>query len=209
MPIYTTWSDRGAKWGIWKIEESANELRDMLKSDIPYDEELACLRAESRKLEYLAVRVLIALLCGSEKKVGHTPSGKPFLCDENCHITISHTRSYVAVGLHPCLLVGIDIETISERVGNVRSRFLREDERAVGALHLLLHWCAKETMYKLLDSSGVDFLHHLHVVPFHLEKEGAFIGDETYTDEPKQYSLRYKLFPEFVCVWSVDENDTA
>ena len=60
MPIYTTWSDRGAKWGIWKIEESANELRDMLKSDIPYDEELACLRAESRKLEYLAVPALVA-----------------------------------------------------------------------------------------------------------------------------------------------------
>lgn len=91
----------------------------MLVASLPYDEELSQLKSEARQLEYLAVRVLLRAVCGEEKHISHYSSGKPFLTDGSFHITISHTRGYVAVGLHATYEVGVDIEYISNRVRKV------------------------------------------------------------------------------------------
>ena len=101
MPLWKEWTEEGARFAIWQVGETAGELRKRLtSSSLPYDEELACLKAESRRLEYLVVRVLLRTLCGEEKQIKHLPSGKPYLADGSFHITISHTRGYVAIGLH-------------------------------------------------------------------------------------------------------------
>ena len=135
-------------------------------------QEFERLKAPSRKLEYLAVRVLLKTMLGKEVRIGHEPSGKPFLTGGEYHVSISHTKGYVAVGLHESAQPGIDIEVYGERVRKVESRFIREDEMPERArmesreelYQLLLHWSAKETMYKVLDMAEVDFLQHLKCV---------------------------------------------
>jgi phosphopantetheinyl transferase len=150
----------------WRVEETAEELRKMLVASLPYDEELSQLKSEARQLEYLAVRVLLRAVCGEEKHISHYSSGKPFLTDGSFHITISHTRGYVAVGLHATYEVGVDIEYISNRVRKVAGRYMYPDElrHSSDTAYLLVQWSAKETMYKLLDEQGVDFLEHLHII---------------------------------------------
>lgn len=113
MPLLKKWIENGALFAIWRVEETAEELRKMLVASLPYDEELSQLKSEARQLEYLAVRVLLRAVCGEEKHISHYSSGKPFLTDGSFHITISHTRGYVAVGLHATYEVGVDIEYIS------------------------------------------------------------------------------------------------
>lgn len=113
---------------IWKVEETGGELRAMLGDSLPYDAELSALRAESRRTEYLAVRVLLKALCGEEKQVGHFPSGKPFLTDQSYRLSISHTRGYVAVALHPSAEVGVDIEQVADRVLRIAGRFMCAEE---------------------------------------------------------------------------------
>ena len=152
MPLWKQWSAGGAVWGIWKVTESPSELRAMLVEQLPYETELGSLKSPSRKLEYLVVRVLLKALAGEEFDIAHLPSGQPYLKHDSRRITISHTKGYVAVGIHPSALPGIDIEQVAERVLKVTSRFIRSDEfpekeRLPAELQLkgaLLHWSGKK-----------------------------------------------------------------
>ena len=35
MPLYRHWKEGDAEWGIWKVSESAEELRAMLTGELP------------------------------------------------------------------------------------------------------------------------------------------------------------------------------
>lgn len=195
MPLLKKWIENGALFAIWRVEETAEELRKMLVASLPYDEELSQLKSEARQLEYLAVRVLLRAVCGEEKHISHYSSGKPFLTDGSFHITISHTRGYVAVGLHATYEVGVDIEYISNRVRKVAGRYMYPDElrHSSDTAYLLVQWSAKETMYKLLDEQGVDFLEHLRIVPFQLQTDGRCEGHELRTSSQIHFDIHLSL----------------
>lgn len=211
MPLFRQWKERDAVWGIWQVTETPDELRSVLTASLPYDDDLSRMRAESRRLEYLAVRVLLKTIVGAERLVGHLPSGKPYLADDSRHISISHTRGYVAVGLHPSAEVGIDIEQTGERVRRVSSRFVRPDEcpdlESLSSdeqlYQLLLHWSAKETLFKVMGCSDVDFLDHLRIFPFVLGSEGTFRAQEYRTSLRQLFTVAYLLHSDFVCTMTV------
>lgn len=212
MPLLSRWKENDGLWGIWHVTETGEELRSFL-SDHAVSEELELLKAPSRKLEYLAVRVLLKVLRGREGQIGHEVSGKPFLVGENCHISISHTKGYVAVGLHETLHPGIDIETFGERVRKVETRFVREDEMPERKsmesreelYQLLLHWSAKETMFKVLDCEEVDFLRHLKVEPFRLVSSGTFGGESFHLKACRHFTIHYLIHSDFVCTYCLGE----
>lgn len=203
----------GATFGIWRMNETNDVLRSMLVEPFGYDEELSELKAQSRKTEYLSVRALLKEICGRELRVSHLPSGKPFLPDCKMNISISHTKGFAAVGIHQSAIVGIDIERISERVRRASSRFIRNDEipgfNSMGneeqLYQLLLHWSAKETMFKMLDKAGVDFQEHLRISPFSLKCEGEMIGEEFLSPELMKFRIGYTATSEYVCTYSCKE----
>lgn len=117
-------------------------------------------------------------------------------------ISISHTRGYAAVALTTKGVIGIDIEQISNRVQRVKSRFVRDDESAETITSMLLHWSAKETAYKMLHRTNVDFLQHLSIQPFPEQEEGTLLLRETRTDDKNIISVNYKVFPDFVLTYS-------
>lgn len=131
MPLLKTWTEENGRWGIWQVTETLEELYACLSDDV-VRQELERLKAPSRKMEYLAVRVLLKTMLGKEARIGHEPSGKPFLSGGEYHVSISHTKGYVAVGLHESAQPGIDIEAYGGRVRKVESRFVREDEMPEG-----------------------------------------------------------------------------
>lgn len=211
MPLLKQWESEGADFAVWKVEESNAVLRAMLQGSLPYDTELASLKAESRRTEYLAVRVLLAHVCGTEKEICHEPSGKPFISDRSFRLSISHTKGYVAVALHPKQEVGIDIERFAARVLKVADRFMGTEELQAcagrsgsGSLYYhLLHWSAKETVYKLRGEEVADFREHIRILPFSLAEEGMLVacgcGDAWQTG----FRVHYFIHPDFVCTWAV------
>lgn len=209
MPLFNKWKEQGATWGIWHVTETPEELRSCLVTECCNPTELAQLKCTRRQLEYLAVRVLVKNLTGIEYKISHHPSGKPYLVDSPMHITVSHTAGYVAVGLHPKKEVGIDIEQISDRILNVTSRFVRPEEfpglkrlsSETQLLVYLLAWSAKETMFKVLNVSEVDFLNQLDVSMFMLQSSGVFIGHEYKTPKKRTYAIHYQTHPDFVLTY--------
>lgn len=150
--------------GIWKVEETLDELYDLVPSPDSImeqvEEKFRCLE---RKIEFVAVRVLLYHLLEKEKRIEYFSSGRPYLSDECLFISISHTQGYVALALSEIMPIGIDIERYGTKINKVKDRIVGIEEHADSLYELLLHWSAKESVFKVLDTSGVDFIKHLKI----------------------------------------------
>ena len=187
--------------------ETVEQLRSMFHQFSMYEAGFSRFTSESRQREWLAVRILLKELCGEEKKIGYLPSGKPYLEDGSMRVSFSHTKGYVAVAVHPFAEVGVDIEQYGTRVRKVASRFIREDERVSIAsgdeiYGLLLHWSAKETMFKLMEEEAVDFVSHLHIRPFQLQPSGTFQACEYRSQHGRTFLIHYDTHSDFVLTFS-------
>ena len=207
MPLYRTYKKGDLRVGVWKVEETIDQLRSKFNDFSLYESGLRKFKAEKRQLEWLAVRVLLKELLGEEKVIDYLPSGKPLLKDRSAYISFSHTCGYVAIAVHPTKEVGIDIEQYGNRVSKLASRFVREDEsvsvKAGDEIYaLLLHWSAKETMFKLMNQSDVDFLEHLHILPFVPSESGEMEAVEYRTGLHQAFQISYHTHPDYVLTFA-------
>lgn len=196
--------------GIWKLEETVGQLYESLSLKEEYLPFLETIKSERRKQEWLAVRVLLKHLLGEERPIAYRPDGAPYLPDSPLHISISHTDGYVSVLLQQGPSAGVDIESRSDRVKKVRSRFISKNEEiTIDSKHeiecLLICWCAKEALFKMIGQTDVDFLQHLHIAPFSYADSGELQVWETRTELHQRFLLRYQLFQDFVLVYSVTD----
>ena len=220
MPLIQRIQEKELTYGIWKVSETIDELLSLFgnRSEC-YASQLEQFHYEGRKLEWLAVRALLKEMLGEECEIGYTNSGKPYLKDSDWNVSISHTKGYVTVALSLTDTIGIDIEQYSDRVRKVSKRFIREDEmvsiqdarlqtsllegRENEVYAMLLHWSAKESIFKIMEQIDVDFLQNLHVYPFTLSQTGSFIGKEYGSPERKEFRIQYMLHPDFVLTYAI------
>jgi phosphopantetheinyl transferase len=201
----------GAIIGIWKMEETTEELLSFFsgkKSE--YSAEITRFRYPKRKQEFLSVRLLLKELTGTENRIFYNPDGSPSLVDNNLKISISHTNGYASVILHPSANVGLDIEQKRDKILHLKHKFLGQKElenldTSCELEHLLLHWSAKETMFKMMGETDVDFISHLHISPFLPSREGTIHSLETKSQKQQRFSLDYKIHDDYVLVWGVEK----
>ena len=74
MPLFRKINCEKGWGGIWKITETFDELCDMLPHSACYREHAFHFAAERRRLEYVAVRLLIFTLTGEELQVEYLPA---------------------------------------------------------------------------------------------------------------------------------------
>ena len=207
MPLYRIYKQGDLMVGVWKVDETVEQFRSMFHQFSIYEEGFNRFTSEKRKQEWLAIRVLLKELLGEEKEIVYLPSGKPVLKDGKAHISFSNTNGYVAVAVHPKAEVGVDIEQYGTRVQRVASRFIRNDEKVSIAsgnevYGLLLHWSAKETMFKLMEEEAVDFTEHLHVLPFQLQDSGVFEAREYRSGKEQAFMIHYDTHSDYVLTYS-------
>ena len=65
--------------GVWKIEETSEELLLMLDLRSEYQSFLQHITAEKRRREWLATRVLLKELAGKELLIAYHADGAPYL----------------------------------------------------------------------------------------------------------------------------------
>ena len=210
MPNYAHHTFEGGGIAIWHITESSEELYAQLATH-RYDAPLADKKNESRRAEWLAVRLLVKELFGSECEVAYHSTGRPYLKNGATHISISHTKGFAAVAYHHDAPIGMDIEYISSRVERIASRFTTQveasyidvhDEHARQMYHLI-NWSAKEALYKLFDSPSLaEFKEVFHIAPYTLGECGA-MDATVFHAEKSVLAVSYRTFPEFVCTWAV------
>lgn len=206
MLIRKEFVDKNGVMGIWKITETREELFNMLSltNQAKAQQYLSNIKSNRRVLEWLSSRLLLQLLTDDDKTIEHTDQGQPFLSDKSFNISISHSKDYAVVLLHKYKKVGVDIENYSQRILKVEKRFISETEYIdpnQRTLHLILHWCAKETLYKLMNSTEIVFKKHLHIEPFQIQEEGIMNAYETFTENKSSYSINYEVKDDFVLAW--------
>lgn len=205
MSLYLQQQGKGYRWAVWKMDESVEELLDLLPSKEEYRRGAEHFKAVSRRQEWLSVRVLLYRMLGEEKEIVYQPEGKPYLADGSYCISISHTKGYVAVILGADREVGIDIEQYGKRVHQVASRFMRDDEQAGvyqgdATWGELLHWSAKETLYKCVEGSDADFRQY-RIYPFEVQEQGELVGQGVSLPGQPRWTVSYLLTTDFVLTW--------
>lgn len=188
--------------GIWKVSESLEELFVLANPDKVFLTELEKVGSEKRKKEKLATRCLLMELLPNDFSLKYTSSGKPQLSSKKYDISISHTGNFVAVALSEAS-IGIDIQKWDKRVYDLKSRFVSESEYIEPESefqHLMLHWCAKEAMFKWLGKDEISWTEHLLVKAFSPTKKGFFEIFEIKTDAQKTAKAYYEVTDDFVFV---------
>lgn len=209
MASFLQYKTNGIQWAVWKMEESLDVLLLLLPGARRAfcEQELNRFVSERRKMEWLSVRVLLYSMLQEDKEIGYSPEGKPYLTDHSFFISISHTKDYVAVILSPISPVGIDIEQYGHRVKRVYDRFIRPDEQVEPywgdvTWSMLLHWSAKETIFKSMENADAD-LRKLCLSHFVPQEEGTFQVQEYATEQQQSFTVGYRISPDFVLTWTI------
>jgi 4'-phosphopantetheinyl transferase EntD len=197
----------GSVVAVWKIEEPEEALRQQCAVPQNELEELNYISSPQRRMERLAVRVLLNNVLGEKVYLGHHDNGRPFLQNNVANISITHTRQFAAIIYHPTLDVGIDRESLSRNFSAVEIKALSDEERGyLSEKHrhaqLCLIWCAKEALYKRFSEDGVDFAAQMYIEKFIPKSEGKLTAVYT-SSEGKliAFTLHYEIIEDHALVW--------
>ena len=199
----------GVSLGLWQMDESPEQLFDLYPHLLPYRSSLDDkYKNDGRKLEFLAIRALMYEMLrvnGASKGLlshagdfTHNGQGKPLF--RGYHVSISHTQGYAALILSKKSEVAVDNEYKSDRVERIASKFLRKDERADSLDAKLVHWCAKETVFKLFSEENLLF-EDMRVKPFDTMADWAC--DVENLKSGKTARVDFELAMDFVLTYSM------
>ncbi len=173
--------DSGGRIFIWEISESFDELLQISgakKNELEQIEK----KTIKRQLEWITIRLLLKQLLKTGKKIEivYDEFGKPRLNGIKKHISISHTKQFVAIAVHENKNIGVDLEIVTPRIEKIKHKFLSEKEKEwtnenYSLEQLFIIWGAKESVFKIYSEGGLDFKKMLDVKPFNYSEKGETI----------------------------------
>jgi len=165
--------------GVWKIEETEEQLTAGLQLKQHELDVIASLNNGKRLLHWLSTRVLLRTLLNTDDYIDCRldDHGKPYLPDLEYEISLSHSYDYAAVIISKSKKVGVDIELIKHKIKSIKQKFLSDLELAQKQIGdntngLYVCWCAKEAIYKWNGRKGLEFKQDIHIKPFKLKDKG-------------------------------------
>ncbi len=206
MALFKTLESENWQVALWKVEESVDELLALVKLNDAQLLEIKSLKREQRQKEKLVSIHLVHLLTLSDVIVKYKPNGAPYIEGSNSHISITHTKGWVAVQLYAFDVAGIDIEYRSDRILRVAHKFIANKELAFvpndfKTDYFNLIWCAKETLYKIVQKEGLDFIDQLQIEPFILNKDGVITGLVKFDSVSRSYQMGYCVSDDWYLVY--------
>jgi hypothetical protein len=130
--------------------------------EIPQNNSEKPLLSEKRLIEKAGIAYLLTMFHPQET-LEYNLNGKPFFLSGSHSISISHSKNWIGLAWSSLENLGLDIETIHERIQKVSDRYLHPDESVfVQSLKdKTIVWCIKECLIKLLDNKTIDFKNEL------------------------------------------------
>jgi phosphopantetheinyl transferase len=184
--------------GVWKYEETENELRSL---SVLSDDDLLRLSAitnTKRRCEMIAARVLSRQL-GLNFQIKYQ-ANKPF-CDHG-HISLSHSKSMVAVIWDAVYEVCVDIEEVNDKLLRVGERVFSDEELFFAANdpeQLTILWCCKECVYKMFGAETIDFKQNIKILPFN--NGGKIKCIANFHNEIKPLNIEYLKIENNILTW--------
>lgn len=201
--------------GYWEITETTDDLLTLFKPVRDELENFLQFRNELRKREWLAVRLLLRRMLVEDAKIGYHPTGKPYLVNFPGHISISHSSGIVVIYYHPEHQPGIDIELITRNVAGASRKFLSPKELCDCTIEgqlsnkdLMLRWCAKEAVFKMVPQGDVDFAEQIACEAKILDSaEGDLLAKFISGNIQLNIPLHFRLIGDMLMVWGHLENN--
>lgn len=192
--------------GLWEIEEDFDSLYSKVTLDVDEKKTLFNFKNGPRQLEWLSVRALLNSLTSKESKIVYNKEHKPFLENGSFNISISHSQKLTSILLSKHKKVGIDLEFMSHRINKIAHKFINDNEnitrdKSIEQVHLYIHWCAKEALYKICDKKDINFKDNLTIKPFDINQTGIIIGIHHNYDVHEEYNLTYLIMDNYVIVY--------
>lgn len=205
--------NRDTMLGVWKIEEDLPTLLEMVELGPEDKKRYSVFRSTSRKVEFLSVRALLAEMLGREARIVYNKNNKPFIKDGSHFISISHSNKLTAIILSTNERVGIDLEYMRVNINAFASRFLNKREKitrrwADRTYHLYIHWCAKETMYKICDKEGINIVNDITIEPFDVKESGEIRGYVKNERIDDHFTLYYSKYDNYTIVWTKKKHES-
>lgn len=205
--------NRETMLGVWKIEEDLPALLEMVDMGPEDKKRYAMFRSTSRKMEFLSVRALLAEMLDRNARIVYNKNNKPFLKDGSHFISISHSNKLTAIILSTNERVGIDLEYMRVNINAFASRFLNKSEKvtrrwADRTYHLYIHWCAKETIYKICDKEGINIVNDITIEPFGVKESGEIRGYVKNERIDDQFTLYYSKYDNYTIVWTKKKHES-
>lgn len=162
-------------------------------------------KSKQRTIEFWGTRYLLKQMVAGNAAICYDEHGKPYLNDGSYHISISHTKGYIGIALHPTKAVGVDIELLGNKIGRVADRFLSTAElssaRNTTSLHL--YWSAKEAVYKLIGADCVDFRNDILLGPVVANRRNDSLAAAVIRQN-RQVTVHYWIEDRFVLTVTAD-----
>ena len=187
------------QFSIWEIEESEDELSEGLTISNIEKKKLNQLKSHVHRKGYLATRQLLKKLGippGSNK---YDQNGAPYLIDGR-YLSITHSRNFAAVAISD-KKVGIDLEFYREKIKKIGPRFLNIEETETSQdftdiKYLTKIWTAKEALYKIYSTPGINFKSQLHIQK---SSKSSSVGFGSVYDKGKTfiYNLYFRYYEKF------------
>jgi 4'-phosphopantetheinyl transferase len=202
--------DTGGRICAWEITESFDELLQ-ISGITKIDSEQIEKKTIKRQLEWMTIRLLLKQLLKTEKKIEivYDEFGKPHLNGTKKHVSISHTKQFVAVAVHENKNIGIDIEIVAPRIEKIKHKFLSEKENEwanenYSLEKLFIIWGAKESVYKIYSEGGIDFKKMLEVNSFPYSTKGTTILELKKNNVTCAYPVWWENLGAIMLVYSME-----
>lgn len=162
---------------LWEIEESKDELEQLVSLSSVDKEKLALRKSPSHQRELLSSRASLSALGVSLDDLQFRNNGAPYIKNlQFC--SLSHTFLYAAAAISD-RSIGVDVEIYRSNIVRIAPKFLHSDEAFVleneNKIALLTRlWCAKESVYKAFGTAGIHFAKQIQISPFTIHSEEGF-----------------------------------
>lgn len=211
MPLYkSAIIAPGTQLLIWKITETLEELSDGVLLRDACVVKMDKMQSEQHRKALLSVRRLMQETGYSDLDLYYGPDGKPHLKDgTNISITHSYDFSAIIVGSR---LTGIDMELQREKVITIADKFIEPEFAYLDPLHLeeymrklIVIWCVKEAVYKMISRKGLSFKQNINVYRFEMADSKGMAG-VSFEEINDAYSFCFEEIEGFTLAWCLDNN---
>ena len=153
---------------IWHITEKLVFLENSITLNNNEYIKYNCFKKETHKKQFLSKKLLLKL--NHIEDIFYNEQGQPFL--EKEYISISHNNEYVMIGINSQKQIGIDVETITEKIEKVFPRICNKIENQKFEIKSIIiktiFWCAKEALYKIFGGKVKNYTNDINITDIDL-----------------------------------------
>lgn len=205
MPLLINLYENSYRLALWRLSEPVEYFEEKAHLSTTDSQLYSKITNESRKKEWLAVRVLLNEVLGVWPNITYMETGKPILNNHTRHLSISHSKEMVGILLCTSPYAGIDIEKYSRTIDNILPRFLSEEElinvgKSDNPYCKIIHWCAKEAIFKSINEPNIEFSKRIKIEQ--INDDSTIDAQFKSKRKIQEITLCYMLLDEHVIVWT-------